>query len=376
MKYGTDFGYRGFTGHEHLDEFGLINMNARLYDPMLGRFLGMDPYVQLPDFTQNFNRYSYALNNPLVYVDPDGEFVLTTFLITVGIGTAMGAAMGGISYTVSTAISGQQWDAKQFWKTVGIGAISGAAGGGVGSVVSSALPATIGGFAGGAISGGAGGGVGGFIGGSLGSWANGGSFVEGLKAGGISLGFGLVSGAVIGGSVQGFISLAKGYNFWTGRPLIPDPAAIAAKATAEASNNAQARAIGNARTPGTEGPINPASQAATNAASPPTANAATQNGTNSVYQGADRAGNIKYVGITKRAPAVRFAEHLNSGTARSALEYEVVNGASGLSRINARILEQSLINQYGLRGNGGNLLNIRNSIAPQYWNQHGIIIKF
>lgn len=55
---------RGFTGHEHLTWFGLINMNARLYDPLLGRFLSPDPYVQAPDFTQNFNRYSYALNNP------------------------------------------------------------------------------------------------------------------------------------------------------------------------------------------------------------------------------------------------------------------------------------------------------------------------
>ncbi|MFV0419287.1 MAG: RHS repeat-associated core domain-containing protein [Dysgonomonas sp.] len=64
---------RGFTGHEHLSLFGLINMNARLYDPALGRFLSPDPYVQMPDFTQNFNRYSYALNNPLKYTDPTGE---------------------------------------------------------------------------------------------------------------------------------------------------------------------------------------------------------------------------------------------------------------------------------------------------------------
>jgi len=68
---------RGYTGHEHLPQFGLINMNARLYDPALGRFLSPDPYVQAPDFSQNFNRYSYALNNPLRYTDLDGEFFLT-----------------------------------------------------------------------------------------------------------------------------------------------------------------------------------------------------------------------------------------------------------------------------------------------------------
>lgn len=80
---------RGFTGHEHLTWFGLINMNARLYDPLLGRFLSPDPYVQAPDFTQNFNRYSYALNNPLRYTDESGEFVLTTMLTVAGITAAI-----------------------------------------------------------------------------------------------------------------------------------------------------------------------------------------------------------------------------------------------------------------------------------------------
>ena len=64
---------RGYTGHEHLPWFGLINMNARLYDPLLHRFLSPDPYVQAPDFTQSLNRYSYALNNPLKYTDESGE---------------------------------------------------------------------------------------------------------------------------------------------------------------------------------------------------------------------------------------------------------------------------------------------------------------
>lgn len=63
---------RGYTGHEHLTVFGLINMNARLYDPALGRFLSPDSYVQSPDNSQNFNRYSYCLNNPLRYSDPTG----------------------------------------------------------------------------------------------------------------------------------------------------------------------------------------------------------------------------------------------------------------------------------------------------------------
>ncbi|MDH6379089.1 RHS repeat-associated protein, partial [Dysgonomonas sp. PFB1-18] len=64
---------RGYTGHEHLTVFGLINMNARLYDPALGRFLSPDPYVQDPNQSQNYNRYSYCLNNPLRYTDESGE---------------------------------------------------------------------------------------------------------------------------------------------------------------------------------------------------------------------------------------------------------------------------------------------------------------
>ena len=83
---------RGYTAHEHLDWFGLINMNARLYDPALGRFLSPDPYVQAPGFTQNFNRYSYALNNPLKYTDESGEFVVSALLISIGVGAIVNVA--------------------------------------------------------------------------------------------------------------------------------------------------------------------------------------------------------------------------------------------------------------------------------------------
>jgi len=53
---------RGYTGHEHLDEFGLINMNGRVYDPVLGMFLSPDNYIQSPTDPLNYNRYSYGLN--------------------------------------------------------------------------------------------------------------------------------------------------------------------------------------------------------------------------------------------------------------------------------------------------------------------------
>ena len=64
---------RGYTGHEHFFEVSLIHMNGRMYDAQLGRFLSPDNYIQEPFNTQNYNRYGYVLNNPLMYTDPSGE---------------------------------------------------------------------------------------------------------------------------------------------------------------------------------------------------------------------------------------------------------------------------------------------------------------
>ena len=64
---------RGFTGHEHYPQFKIINMNGRLYDPVICRFFSPDNFVQMPEFTQSYNRYSYCLNNPLMYIDPTGQ---------------------------------------------------------------------------------------------------------------------------------------------------------------------------------------------------------------------------------------------------------------------------------------------------------------
>ena len=50
-----------------------IHMNARLYDPTIGRFLSADTIIQDPYDSQSYNRYSYVRNNPLKYVDPTGH---------------------------------------------------------------------------------------------------------------------------------------------------------------------------------------------------------------------------------------------------------------------------------------------------------------
>ncbi len=66
---------RGFTGHEMLDEVGLIHMNGRIYDPLMARFVQADPFVEDPTNSQSLNRYSYVWNNPLNATDPSGHFV-------------------------------------------------------------------------------------------------------------------------------------------------------------------------------------------------------------------------------------------------------------------------------------------------------------
>jgi RHS repeat-associated protein len=62
---------RGFTGHEHLDNVGLIHMNGRVYDPRIGRFLGADPIV-VAGHSQGINPYAYVWNEPLRLTDPSG----------------------------------------------------------------------------------------------------------------------------------------------------------------------------------------------------------------------------------------------------------------------------------------------------------------
>ncbi|ATQ70957.1 RHS repeat-associated core domain-containing protein [Methylosinus trichosporium] len=67
---------RGFTGQEHLTEVGLIHFNARLYDPLVGRFTSADSIVPHPGDPQSYNRYAYVRNRPLSATDPSGHYDL------------------------------------------------------------------------------------------------------------------------------------------------------------------------------------------------------------------------------------------------------------------------------------------------------------
>ena len=66
---GTD---RGYTGHEHLDDIGIVHMNGRLFDPLVGRFMQADPFIQAPGSLQSYDRYQYCFNSPTACVDPSG----------------------------------------------------------------------------------------------------------------------------------------------------------------------------------------------------------------------------------------------------------------------------------------------------------------
>ena len=62
-----------YTSQEFDAETGLYNYNARLYNPSLGRFISPDAIVPDPSNPQAFNRYSYVINNPIMYTDPSGH---------------------------------------------------------------------------------------------------------------------------------------------------------------------------------------------------------------------------------------------------------------------------------------------------------------
>lgn len=135
LLYGLSHGFdRGYTGHEHIDGLGLINMNGRMYDPLLGRFLSPDPYVQAPTDPQNFNRYSYCLNNPLKYTDPSGEIVWAPIIIGAIIGTYSGGVLANDGNFDPTMWN---WQSSKTWGYMAGGMLTGALSGAAGAAIAS-----------------------------------------------------------------------------------------------------------------------------------------------------------------------------------------------------------------------------------------------
>jgi len=175
---------RGYTSHEHFAEVGIIHMNGRLYDPLLRRFLNADENIQDPYNTQNYNKYGYVLNNPLMYNDPSGE--VFQFLIVAGVSVFWATVLTGA--IISSAIATFLYLAKSyltrsfsvggFLKAVTIGSITGAVTAGLGQVFNAGtFLATVGNGA-----------LAGAGGGAVQAIANGTNFLQGV-----------LKGAVIGG---------------------------------------------------------------------------------------------------------------------------------------------------------------------------------
>ncbi|WP_138479024.1 FG-GAP-like repeat-containing protein [Dyadobacter bucti] len=201
----TSYLYRGFTGHEHLTNFNLINMNGRMYDPVVGRVLSVDNYVQDPFGTQDYNRYSYAKNNPLKYNDPDGNNPL------------IGALIGGLGYTVGIGFSKggfDNWNWNEFGISVAMGFISSGFSAGIGSATA--------GISSGLVKAGVQMAAHGAFSGAM-SMAQGGSFGTGLLTGAAGSAMGSATagfgpGLQIGASAAfgGVVSELSGGNFWKG----------------------------------------------------------------------------------------------------------------------------------------------------------------
>ena len=131
---------RGYTSHEHFAMVGIIHMNGRLFDPRLRRFLNADEHIQDMFNTQNYNKYGYVLNNPMMYNDPSGEFFFGLLAIPLIKAIFIGAAVGLAAYTVGLAVSGNigMWNLGGALKATLFGAVSGAVTFGIGSIFKAA----------------------------------------------------------------------------------------------------------------------------------------------------------------------------------------------------------------------------------------------
>jgi RHS repeat-associated protein len=208
LPTNPDWLYRGYTSHEELARFNLINMNGRLYDPVVGRMLSVDNYVQAPGSTQSYNRYSYAMNNPLRYTDPSGEFAIALAVIAGMINLGVNLIAGNVD---------NGWEFFGFFAAGMVGASIGMT---AGAAVGAAFSATS------FIAGASTGAVAGFsatfptsVGNSLLNGKKlGDATVQGLKDGAISA---LIAGT-IGGIGGGMNAVSDGRNFWHGGRLVTD----------------------------------------------------------------------------------------------------------------------------------------------------------
>gem|GEM_PF-1497224 len=198
---------RGYTMHEHLDDFGLINMNGRVFDSATAQFLSPDNYIQSSGNWLNYNRYAYCLNNPLKYTDPSGEVGI---LVTAAI-------VGAFSGVINVISHWNQLDNVWDWMAAfGIGFTAGA----VGAVTGGLAFAAAGGISGGFLAGAVGGAVSAAYSMPIQSAGNTAYFGDPMLSG-TDYFKGILCGAAIGGVINGTIAGKNGRNFWTGDEVAP-----------------------------------------------------------------------------------------------------------------------------------------------------------
>jgi RHS repeat-associated protein len=84
----------GYTGHRFDEDLDLVYAGARYYDPLIGRFMSVDPAGFQENSIQSFNKYAYANNNPYAFVDPNGEAAFDFNLVLVGVTFGVDDASG------------------------------------------------------------------------------------------------------------------------------------------------------------------------------------------------------------------------------------------------------------------------------------------
>jgi len=289
---------RLYAGYWYDTTLGTYFMKVRLYDPTIGRFLSKDPLQRGID-PIDYNPYVYCANNPVSRLDPSGKSWFNSVKTFVSEHKQQIAIAVEITVAIGAAIA--------------ITAVTGGLGAGLGAaIIIGAVSGAMGAAAGYTVS----------------NWGN-------LSWGGLGT-------AALTGAVSGAVGGALGYG--AGKLLSAGAKAIGGAITNKAAGSAVAasgKQIGNA--------VFKSQTAAYRSATPPLGN--------TVYQAINKITNkVEYIGITNNIER-RTTEQLAS----KGINIKPIKGLTNLSREDARLVEQRLIEEHGL----GNLLNKINSISTK-----------